>query len=135
MLHLKLDSLINHQLSADCRYSNKNHVRYKGYRFIHLYLNQIFQYFPRKNIESTLCISTLIWTILDNIKKTLSFATLSFKTLVNVETTFQCENDVKMTISRKGEKIISNWIQWFLNFNHFFIIFFTLIIPLLRGTY
>ena len=88
-----------------------------------------------KNIESTLCISTLIWTILDNIKKTLSFATLSFKTLVNVETTFQCENDVKMTISRKGEKIISNWIQWFLNFNHFFIIFFTLIIPLLRGTY
>ena len=39
-------------------------------------------------VESTLCISTLIWATLDTVETTLSFSTSSFTTLVNVETTF-----------------------------------------------
>ena len=37
------------------------------------------------NVESVLCISTLIWT-LDDVETTLSFLTLIWTTLVNVET-------------------------------------------------
>ena len=41
------------------------------------------------NVESVLCISALIWaSALDNVETTLSFSTSNFTTLVNVETTF-----------------------------------------------
>ena len=79
------------------------------------------------NVESTLCISTLIWTTLDNVETTLSFSTSSFTTLVNVETTLWKWPFLKIT-----KQIISNKIHGIQSFNYYFIIFFTLL-PMLRG--
>ena len=79
------------------------------------------------NVESTLCISTLIWTTLDNVEATLSFSTSSFTTLVNVETTLWKWPFLKIT-----KQIISNKIHGSQSFNYYFIILFTLL-PMLRG--
>ena len=83
------------------------------------------------NIESTLCISMLIWTTLDNIETMLSFSMSSFTTLVNVETMLW-----KHPFPKRIKKIqikSSNRMHEIESFNYYLIIFFTLL-PMLRGT-
>ena len=74
------------------------------------------------NVESMLCISTLIWTTLDNVETTLSFSTLICTTLVNIETAFW-----KWQFLKRTKQIISNWIHEIGSFNYYFMIFFTLL--------
>ena len=78
------------------------------------------------NLESTLDVSTLIWTTLDNVETTLSFSTLSFTTLVNVEKT------LRKWIFLKRIKKNSNRIHEIQSFNYYFLPFFTLL-SMLRG--
>ena len=69
------------------------------------------------NVKSTLCISTLMWATLDNVeavKTTLSFLTSNFATLVNVKTTLR-----KWTFPKRAKKIILNLIHWIQSFNYF----------------
>ena len=69
------------------------------------------------NVESMLCISTLIWTKLDN-----TCSTLIWTTLVNVETTLW-----KWPFPKRTRQIISKRIHGIRSFNYDFIIFFTLL--------
>ena len=51
-----------------------------------LYISTL-EFTVSNNVESTLCMSKLIWTTLGNVGTTFSFSTWSFKTIVNVKTT------------------------------------------------
>ena len=55
------------------------------------------------NVDSALCISTLMWTTLDDVKTTSPFSTSSFIMLANVETTLR-----KWRFWKRIQKIFQN---------------------------
>ena len=86
------------------------------------------EYTALSEINSMTCVSTLIWTTLDNVKITFLFSTSSFATFINFQTTLW-----KPPFSKWAKRITSNWIHWIQIFNCYLIIFFTLPF-ILQGT-
>ena len=72
------------------------------------------------NVESTFCVSTLILTTLENVATMLLFSTASFTTLINVETTLwiwpysksRKEQKNIFELQKKGTYLINNTCFW-----------------------